>query len=67
MNIIIWIIIPLVILVWFIESLVLFKKCPDEETVRKKRLYVLLIISAVFLGLQCGLFIILFRLAFIRT
>ena len=47
----VWGIIPLAILVWFIVSFILFVKCPHEDTKRKKRLKIMMIISGVVLGL----------------
>lgn len=47
----VWGIIPLAILVWFIVSLVLFIKCPDEDADRRKKLKVMMIISSVVFGL----------------
>ena len=47
----VWGIIPLAVLVWFIVSLVLFIKCPDEDTDRRKKLKVMMIISSVVFGL----------------
>ena len=47
----VWGIIPLAILVWFIVSLVLFVKCPDEDTDRRKKLKIMMIISSVVFGL----------------
>ncbi|MCH5348360.1 MAG: hypothetical protein J1E40_03485 [Oscillospiraceae bacterium] len=44
-------IIPLAILIWFIVSLVLFIRCPDEDTDRRKKLKIMLIISSVVFGL----------------
>lgn len=44
-------IIPLAILIWFIVSLVLFIRCPDEDTDRRKKLKIMLIISSVIFGL----------------
>lgn len=47
----VWGIVPLAILIWFIVSLVLFIKCPDEDTDRRKKLKIMLIVSGVVLGL----------------
>ena len=47
----VWGIIPLAILVWFVVSLVLFIKCPDEDTERRKKLKIMMIISSVVFGL----------------
>ena len=44
-------IIPLAIMVWFIVSFILFIKCPEEDTDRRKKLKVMLIISSVVFGL----------------
>ena len=47
----VWGIIPLAILIWFVVILVLFIKCPDEDTDRRKKLKVMMIISSVVFGL----------------
>ncbi|MCH5192411.1 MAG: hypothetical protein J1F11_00515 [Oscillospiraceae bacterium] len=63
----VFVIIPLAIIGWFAVSLELFHRCPDEETDRKKKLKIMLIISSVFVGLLFGFFILLFFAANIRT
>lgn len=55
----VWGIIPLAIMVWFIVSFILFIRCPEEDTDRRKKLKVMMIISSVVFGLLILAFVAL--------